>query len=260
MPAAPLPVSVIVLARDEAARIGPCLDSVGWAAERLVIDSGSTDGTPSIAAARGARVVLQPWLGFGRQRQAAERHATQPWILMLDADERVTPDLERELRARWAEWDRRGVVAIALPRRTWYMGRPLRWYRPFARDWVLRLYRAGGARWSDDAVHERLQCSGRIARARHHLEHHSYRSVTDHLRKAARYIDLWAEERRARPSRAWLVPLALPVYLARDLIVRGGLLDGTPGVVAASITALSSALKRARQAELAAEGACASPS
>ncbi|MCS6970008.1 MAG: glycosyltransferase family 2 protein [Planctomycetota bacterium] len=258
MPDAALPVSVIVLARNEAARLGPCLQSAVWAAERLVIDSGSSDGTPAIAAAHGARVVAMGWHGFGRQRQLAEQHAAQPWICMLDADERCSAALIAELRVRWEEWERSGIAAVSFPRRTWYMGRPLRWYRPFARDRVLRLYRRGSAQWSDDAVHERLRCAGPVARASGWLEHHSYPTVTEHLRKAARYVDLWAEQRRGRAARTWLIPLALPVYLLRDLVWRLGICDGTPGVIAACITALSSALKRARLAELAAESACAS--
>lgn len=245
-----LPISVIVLTQNESSNIEACLASVPFASDVVVVDSGSTDDTCQRAAAAGARVITLPWVGFGPQRQAAERYATQPWVIMLDADERFSVELGEEFRRNFPRWSTQ-FDAISFPRRTWYLGKPMRWYRPFAADRILRCYRLGRATWSDHLVHEVLSCTGISVSANGVVDHFSYTSVTHHLRKAATYIDLWAEQAHGRGTkpRLWLLPGQIPIYLLRDLIWRRGLLDGWAGIVAGLITVVSSLMKRVRLAE-----------
>ena len=135
-----LPLSLVVITHNEGLNIARCLDSVPFAADKLVVDSGSTDDTVAIAQAHGARVVHQDWLGFGPQRNFASTQAAHDWILVLDADEFLSPelaaDLERGLPALMAS----SLPAAWLRRRTWLMGAPMRWYRPMVGERMARLY------------------------------------------------------------------------------------------------------------------------
>lgn len=130
-----LPMSLVVMTYNEAANIARCLDSVPFVSEKLVVDCGSMDDTVEIARAHGARVVEQAWLGFGPQRNFASEQATYDWILVLDADEFLSHLLREECLRRLPELlldEGRGkpLAAIWLRRSTWYMGAPMRWYRP----------------------------------------------------------------------------------------------------------------------------------
>ena len=155
-----LPLSLVVITHNEGLNIARCLDSVPFAADKLVVDSGSTDDTVAIAQAHGARVVHQDWLGFGPQRNFASTQAAHDWILVLDADEFLSPelaaDLERGLPALMAS----SRPAAWLRRRTWLMGAPMRWYRPMVGERMARLYHRGRARWTDARVHESLRFDG----------------------------------------------------------------------------------------------------
>lgn len=249
-----LPLSLIVLCRNEEAAIGRCLDSVPFAAEKLVVvDSGTTDGTAAAAAAHGATVLDREWLGFGPMRQRAEREARHEWVLMLDADEWMSDELQRQCRDELPGL-LETVDALQFSRRTRYCGRTMKHYRPFARDFIWRGYRKTFAAWTSDRVHEHLRPGPgcRTHRLTAPLIHDSYASVTHHQEKACRYVDLWARQgfEQGRKPRLLRSLLALPVYLFRDLFVRRGVLDGWPGVIAAWITVHSSVLKRLRLYEL----------
>ena len=135
-----LPFTLVVITRNEAANIARCLDSVPLAAEKLVVDSGSTDNTAQIAASRGARVVHQEWLGFGAQRNFATTQASHDWILALDADEALSLPLLEELARRLPEILTSDAAGAVLKREAWYMGAPMRWYRPMVGERLGRLY------------------------------------------------------------------------------------------------------------------------
>src|SRR6266850_341702 len=147
-------LSVIVIARNEAARIRLCLDAVGWAEELVVVDDVSADATAEICRASGARVIVRPMReGFGEQKAFALTQARQPWVLSIDADEVVTPALRSEIEAALAASER--YVGYRIPRLTTYLGRPIRhcgWY-PLP---VLRLFRRDHARFTDALVHEEV--------------------------------------------------------------------------------------------------------
>src|SRR5687768_4915703 len=122
-----LPITLLVIARNEAAHIARCLLSVPFAAEKIVVDSGSTDGTQDRAREAGARVVEQAWLGFGPQRNFASKQASHDWILALDADEELTPALRAELLSELPSLMKSDAAGAILRREAWYMGAPMRW-------------------------------------------------------------------------------------------------------------------------------------
>lgn len=167
-----LPVTLVVITLNEAASIGECLDSVDFAAEKLVVDCGSVDATREIAARHGARVVHQEWLGFGRQRNVAAAAASHEWILMLDADEALTQASSSEIRARLPQLIASETAGAILRRRTSYMGAPMRWYRPMLRERVARLYDRRRALWTEARVHESLQFTGTVAEFTEPFLHH----------------------------------------------------------------------------------------
>ena len=226
-------LSVIVITRDEEANIAECLASVSFAREIVVVDSGSRDRTIELAVAAGARVEQTPdWPGFGPQKNRALALATQPWVLSLDADERVTPELRAEIER--VVQGAGGPDAHAMPRRSSYCGQFIAhsgWYP----DRVVRLFRRGSARFSDDAVHERLVTQGAPGRLKGDLLHTTYPDLETMLEKLNRYSSasagmLHAEGRRA--SLAGAVARGLWAFF-RTYVLRAGWLDGRMGFVLA---------------------------
>jgi glycosyltransferase involved in cell wall biosynthesis len=178
-----LPISLVIIARDEAAAIGRCLDSVPFASEKLVIDSGSTDGTQQVAMEHGARIVHQNWLGFGPQRNFASTQAQFDWILVLDADEALSPELQSELAEHLPTLLESSYAGAVLRRQTWYMGAPMRWYRPMTGEKLGRIYHRQRARWTDARVHESLRFDGPVQTFAHPFIHlHNPSLVHKHLK------------------------------------------------------------------------------
>jgi len=247
-----LPLSLLVLTFNEAANIARCLDSVPFAAEKLVIDCGSTDATAQIAAAHGARVVQQPWLGFGPQRRAATALAKHPWILFLDADEWLSPKLALELKLRLPELLASRQAGAFLRRSAWFMGARMRWYRPLARERIERLYHRDRAQWSEAPVHEALRFNGPAAEMHAPLLHAYTPSLTQRCLKDLYYAELRARERhaRGRSGSLWLVPLLFVVTFLKDYLLRLAVLDGARGYVAAHLAASYSVYKRLRGYEM----------
>lgn len=233
---APLPatgLSVIVITRNEEANIGECLASVSFADEIIVLDSGSSDRTPDLARAAGARVhVAADWPGFGPQKNRALALATRPWVFSIDADERVTAPLREEILSVVAS--PASADAWEMPRRSSYCGQYMRhsgWYP----DRVTRLFRRGTARFSDDLVHERLLTPGRPARLKGDLLHESYRDFESVLDKVNRYSSAGAEHMVSAGRQSSLgaaVGHGLWAFI-RTYIVRLGVLDGRLGLALA---------------------------
>jgi glycosyltransferase involved in cell wall biosynthesis len=235
--AAPPTLSVIVITKNEASRIGACLAAVAFARERIVVDSGSTDATAEIARAAGARVEVTPdWPGFGLQKNRALALATGDWVLSIDADEFVSAALADEIRAAIASAPR-DVAAFELPRLSRYCGRPMRhggWWP----DPVLRLFRRGAARFSDDAVHERVVLAdptARVMRLKTPLDHDSFRTLEEVLDKVDRYSTAGAAMLHARGRRGSLraaIGHGLWTFV-RTYLMRRGFLDGREGFMLA---------------------------
>jgi glycosyltransferase involved in cell wall biosynthesis len=246
------PISLVVITRNEAATIGRCLDSVPFAAEKVVVDSGSADGTQEIARTHGARLVHQDWLGFGPQRNFATTQASHDWILVLDADEALTPQLSEEFQRRLPELLSSQLAGAVLRRRTWYMGAPMRWYRPMVGERLVRFYHRGRARWTNARVHETLQLDAPSAELRAPFEHHHNPSLVHRQLKILRYAELKARDwlERDRPVRIWAAPLVFIAAFIKDYFLRLGFLDGWRGYVVSQVGASYAVYKRLRYFEM----------
>ena len=227
-------LSAIVIAHNEEANIGECLACLGFAAEVVVVDSGSTDGTVDIARAAGATVhQTADWPGFGAQKNRALALATQPWVLSVDADERVTPELRDEILRAIASTSQQHD-AWDMPRHSSYCGQYMDhsgWYP----DRVLRLFRRGTARFSDDVVHERVIPSGAVGHLQHDLLHTSYRDLESVLDKMNRYSTAGARKLHEQGRRGSLGSAILHGLWAfvRTYLLQLGFLDGRLGFVLA---------------------------
>lgn len=239
------PLSVVVITLNEARNLDRCLASVAWADERVVVDSGSTDGTEGIARRHGARFVLHPWEGFAGQKNFAISAAAHPWVLSLDADEWVDADGAAEIR-RILESPRAG--AYAFDRLSSFCGGFVR--HAWSPDRHVRLFRKGTARFEGGHVHEslRIEPGTEVARLSSPLYHLTYRSVREHVDRMNRYTDLAARTlvERGRPfrrSRLFLSPLAA---FAKHYAIKGGYRDGVRGFLVAAGAAYYVLLKYAK--------------
>jgi len=245
---ASLPLSVTIITLNAAAQMEACLQSAAFADEIVVVDSGSTDGTVELAQRHGARVIQQPWLGFGAQKQLAVMQAKHDWVLCLDADERVSPELQASIHAALAA---PAHVAYRFPRCNRFLGRYLRHGEGYP-DWSLRLFDRRHARWSEDAVHEKVVAEGAVGTLRGDLLHESAETLATYLTKQNRYTSLAAEEAVGRGRRASAVKVVLSplVRFFKFYVLRGGFLDGLPGLVHVSIGCFNSFTKYAKMIEL----------
>jgi len=247
-----IPVSLIVITYNEAANIARCLDSVGFAAEKIVVDCGSDDDTRTIAADHGARVVDQPWLGYGAQRNFASGLASHEWILSLDADEALTPELALALERGLPQLLASDAAAGVLFRTAWFMGRPMRWYRMMVRERKPRIYHRQRARWSEARVHESLQYRGADVAFQPPLLHYLNPTLVHQQLKYLRYAELkaldWRE--RGRASRPYEWPFVFFLTFVKDYLLRLAVLDGWRGWVAAYMAADYALYKRLRYYEM----------
>jgi glycosyltransferase involved in cell wall biosynthesis len=238
-------LSVTVITRDESANISGALESVAWADEIVVVDSGSTDDTVSQARRFTDRVVVREWPGYAAQKNFAASIAANDWILSVDADERVTPPLAAEIRATLATAPPHAGYRI--PRVAHHMGRWIRstdWYP----DDQLRLYDRRAGEWTGAYVHESVRVRGSVGRLQHDLHHHPYRDVTDHLDTIDRYTTLAARQMNAEGRRAGVLEIAghPPLAFVRNYLLRGGFRDGVPGLIISSLNAYYVFLKFAK--------------
>jgi glycosyltransferase involved in cell wall biosynthesis len=250
MPA--LPLTLAVITHNEADTIARCLDSVPFAAEKLVVDSGSDDDTVAIAQAHGARVVHQDWLGFGAQRNFASGQCSHDWILVLDADEYLSPELAGELQQRLPTLMASDTPAAWLRRSTIYMGRPMRWYRPNVGEQLARLYHRGRARWSDARVHESLRFEGKAPTFDAPFDHANNPTLVHKQLKVLRYAELKCRDWRdkGKPARMWQAPFVYLLAFLKDYVFRLAMLDGWRGFVIAQTAASYALYKRMRYYEM----------
>ncbi|APR36452.1 glycosyltransferase family 2 protein [Paraburkholderia sp. SOS3] len=229
-------LGVAIITKNAALRLAQCLQSVAFADEIVVIDGGSTDTTVEIAQAHGARVVIDPdWPGFGPQKNRALDALSTTWVLSIDADEVVTPELAASIAAALAA-PRADVYAI--DRLSSFCGHWIRhcgWYP----DWIPRLFRRSAARFSDDLVHERLVFDTPIERLSGKLLHYSYEDLETVLRKLDAYSTAGAMQRHAAGQRAGFgKALARGAWaFVRTYVLRLGFLDGRAGFMIAVFNA-----------------------
>ena len=239
-------LTVTVITRNESSNIDAAIESVSWADEIVVVDSQSTDDTAERARRRKARVEVRPWPGFSEQKNYAASIATHDWILSLDADERVTPELADEIRRLLAsEPARRGY---RVPRMSHYLGRWIRgtdWYP----DYQLRLYDRRAATWNGRPVHESVSLDGGDpGRLRHDLQHFPYRDISHHLQTIDRYTTLAAEQLVAAGRVPSIAGVALhpPFAFVRNYVLRGGVRLGSVGFVVSVLNSYYVFLKLAK--------------
>jgi hypothetical protein len=230
-------ITVITLTLNEAHNIGPCLESVRWADEILVIDSGSTDDTIAKARAFTSSIHEITWQGYGAARNFALGKATGDWILWLDADERVTPELAAEIQQVLRE-DPAGIDGYAIARRAYFLGRWIRhsgWYP----GRVTRLFRKGKGMFSESRVHEQLRLEGVVVQTKHDLLHLTDPDLAHYMGKFNKYTTLAAQDMAAAGRTSGIADLTLrPVFqFVKMYVLRLGLLDGREGFILAVLSA-----------------------
>ena len=236
------------MAKNEAHNLPRCLASVAdWVAEIVVALNDTTDDSEAISKKFGARVHRLPWQGYRDTKNAALALAAQSWVLSLDADEAVSPELQRRLTEFFARADYDQFAGARFPRKVWFINRWIThgdWYP----DYSLRLLRRDRATWGGDPfVHEKVECLGPVATLPGDLLHYPYAMIGTHHIKTLEYARLFAEKQQAgnRPWSLWAT-LVRPVWrFFRGYVLRRGFLDGFPGFVAAAATAYYTFLRYA---------------
>ena len=241
-------LSAVLITRNAATVIDACFDSLAFADEIVIVDSASSDGTIEIARRRGARVVQKEWLGYGRQKQFAVEQAAHDWVLCIDADERVSPELAASIHAALAA----PVSPVyRMPRRNRFMGRWLSHGEGYP-DWSPRLFNRLNARWSDDLVHEKVLYAVTPGTLRGDLMHDSSDDLAAYMERQNRYTTLAARQafelgRSANLLHMLFSPL---VRFLKFYVFRLGFLDGVAGLAHISIGCMNSYLKYAKLIEL----------
>ena len=237
-------LSAVVITRDAARTISRCLSSLAFADEILVVDSGSTDETVDLAQRNGARVLHQDWLGYGPQKQFAASQARYRWILSIDADERVSPELSASICSALVS---PSFYSYEMPRRNRFMGRWLRHGEGYP-DWSLRLFNRDRADWSADGIHEKVETVDQVGRLKGDLLHESEQGIADYLAKQNRYTTLQAERMHMSGKRCGMVQLLFsPLFrFLKFYVFRLGFLDGIPGLVHIAIGSFNSFSKYAK--------------
>lgn len=238
-------LTVTIITRDEVDRLEEAVASAAFADEVVIVDSGSTDGTLELARRLTPRVIAREWPGYAAQKNFAAGEASHDWILSIDADERLSPELAAEVRALLAAGPRQS--AFRVPRVSFYLGTWIRstdWYP----DYQVRLYDRRAAAWAGDYVHESVRTDGEVGRLRGDLLHVPYRDISHHLQTIDRYTRLAASQMRAegrRVTAGGLVARPAAAFL-RNYLLRGGFRQGGVGLVVSVLNSYYVFLKFAR--------------
>ncbi len=243
-------ISVVIITFNEEKRLEPALKSVaGVASEIVVVDSHSTDGTVKLARRYTSKVIERTWTNFADQKNFANAQAAGPWILSLDADERLSPELREELLAL------RGAApacsGFSMPRQVFYLGRWIRhsgWYP----DRKVRLFRKDRAVWEGDYVHESLVLAGTVERLRGAIHHFTYDSISAHVARINTFSALGAQKLYARGKKGRFVDLlVLPwARFFKSYLFKLGVLDGFPGLVISALNGYAVFLRYAKLREI----------
>ena len=242
-------LSIAVIAKNEADRIGRLLEGARFADEILIVDSGSTDGTQALCRSHGAIVIDHPWLGYAAQKNLALEKAGSEWVLSLDADEVVSKALAEEIR-RTIDKTPPEVMGFSMPRLSYYLGRWIRhggWYP----DRKIRLIRRGQGRWVGDALHETLKVDGRVLGLSQPIHHFVYRNISDQLATIDRFSTIAARERGCASGIYVFSGLGHALGKFTECYLwKTGFLDGWAGLVIAMNSAWYVFLKHAKAWEM----------
>ncbi len=231
-----LPLSVIIITRNEEHNIAACLDSVAGVGDIVIVDAASTDATVEIARARGARVFVEEWLGFAAAKTLALGHTRNEWVLWLDADERVTPELAEEIRSVLTSSP--SAAAFRMARRAYFLGKWIRhcgWYPGY----VTRLFRKSRARFNDALVHEELETEGEVVDLQHDLLHFTDRDLDHYFSKLNRYTTLAAQDMASAGKGASFADVILRPWAVffKMYVLKAGFLDGRHGYLLCRLSA-----------------------
>lgn len=232
-------LSAVLITQNAASVLADCLASIDWVDEIIVLDSGSQDDSCQIAKKAGATVYQDShWLGFGQQRQRAQRYARCDYILMLDSDERVSPTLRHAIEQQLQQPQQTDTV-YRMTRSNYFLGRFMRhsgWYP----DYVIRLYPREHYQYDDAKVHESLACKGaKVVTLPGHLTHLTCQDLIQFQQKQLRYAQAWAQQRYQQGKRCSFISIYLRTLAAfmKTLFIRAGLLDGKQGWLLAVVNA-----------------------
>lgn len=242
-------LSAVIITLNEEMDIADCIESVSWCKEILVVDSGSSDKTIQIAASLGARVIHHDFRGFGAQKQFGVDSAKYDWILSIDADERVSPELRACIqRLPLEDIDTAGYL---VERIEFFQGRELKYGRARPRE-LIRLFHRGRGRFSAAVVHEEVCVDGPTETCDGKLLHNSYRSLSEYFTKFNHYTSLHAQERfeKGERTRPWRILISFPKALVNALIIQRGVLDGYKGILMGILHAFYTMIKLAKLYEM----------
>ena len=238
-------ISAAIITKNEERNIGRCLESLGWVDEIVVVDSGSTDRTLEICEKRGCKVIKSEWLGFGPTKQLAVDSVSNDWVLSIDADEEVTPELAREIQETLAEEEIRAGYKIRRP--SMYLGKWIR-HSGWGKQYKPRLFDRKKGRFTDTVVHETVRIEGEVGRLRHPLKHYTYPDLATVKSKMESYAE-WGvqslEEKGVRPSRLNAYTHSAWTFF-RTYVICAGFLDGRIGLILAKNRAYTVYLKYIR--------------
>ncbi len=240
-------IAAVIITKEEERNIAACLESVRWVDAIIVVDAESRDRTVEIARQHGAEVYVRPWPGYGPQKNFGIEQAHAEWILIVDADERITPDLREEIQSV-LKADQPGEVAgYEIPRRNFFYGRWIQGGGLYP-DYQLRLFRKAAGRYDDTRLHENLRLRGRVQRLQQPMDHDSMPTIGHHVRKMMRYTTLGAQEKLKGSSRvtAWEIGAHHVGTILKTYLLRRGYRDGVHGLVVALFAGLHTFVKYAK--------------
>ncbi len=244
-------ISALVITLNEERNIADCLASVAWADEIVVVDACSNDRTVELARWFTDKIFVRPWPGYGPQKNFGIEQATADWILIVDADERVSPELQAEIRKIIALPPNDKIAAYRVPRRNYYYGRWVRWGGVYP-DYQIRLFRKGYARYNDVQIHENLLVKGSVGTLVGHLDHFTERQIEDHFRKFESYTTLAAQEKLKQiKSVGWLDLLIRPLVITfKTYFMKQGFRDGVRGLILSVLAGMFTFVKYSKAWDL----------
>jgi glycosyltransferase involved in cell wall biosynthesis len=247
---AKIPLSVAIITKDEASNLPDCLQSVSFAAQIVVVDSGSADDSVKIASDFGCDVFIESWRGFGPQKQFAIDQCRNPWILIIDADERIPRDTAQAIKNVISN-PSTTAAGFSFPRKNFFQGRWIR-HAGWWPDRVVRLFRNDRGRMTQAKVHESVQVDGPVDPLMCPIEHYTESRLHKILQKIDQYSTLGAEEafREGKTASIWSAVFRAELTFIQNYVVRLGFLDGPQGLTGAVTDAVNKFFKYAKLAEM----------
>lgn len=240
-------VSCAIVVFNEERNIGECLETAKWMDEIIVVDAFSTDQTMEICQQFTDKIFQRPWNGFGEQKNFSINHATSDWVFILDADERITPELRQEIEAVLNEVSTEGPVAYSVPRRNHYYGKWVKHAGCYP-DWQLRLFRNGVGLLDDEEPHNKFVFKGERGILSHPLDHYTERTINDHFRKFRNFTTLAAQERaKTKSNTYWADLIVRPLFtFFKYYVPRKGFKDGMHGFLVSGFASMYTFVKYAK--------------